>query len=59
MYRLMMGLLLTVTNMLNATTSDNTERLISSNYDYDIEPAALDAIFYFSQEDEILVKLCE
>jgi hypothetical protein len=55
----MMGLLLTVTNMLNATTSDNTERLISSNYDYDIEPAALDAIFYFSQEDEILVKLCE
>jgi hypothetical protein len=27
-----MGLLLTVTNMLNATTSDNTERLISSNY---------------------------
>lgn len=47
--------LLAVTNMLNGTSSNNMERLVKSNYD-DFVESALDGIFYFSQEDEIIVK---
>lgn len=47
---------MSVTNMLNDTGSNNIERLVDSNYDSDFYESVVDGIFDFSQEEEIIVK---